>query len=97
MDVSANVPQVAPKTPGDKLEGIAFTFCKAGTLVLIFGRYSLPAIATLASVLFLLAFLKGKKDTRCFLRFPILLAVVWGLVAVVAWINLLQPSLLPWK
>lgn len=84
------------KSPGEKLEGIAFTFCKAGTLVLLTGRFALPIISALAAILFAAAYLKGKKDTRCVLRYPLLLTAVWGAVSFVAWIGVMRPELLPW-
>jgi hypothetical protein len=87
----------ATKTAGEKLEGIAFTFCKAGTLVLITGRFALPIISGIAAVLFAAAYLKGKKDTRCVLKYPILLAVLWGVVSCIAWFAILRPELLPWN
>ncbi|MFM7320071.1 MAG: hypothetical protein ACKO5K_00930 [Armatimonadota bacterium] len=52
-------------------EGYAFTFCKAGFLVLIFtSRYALLAISGLAAACYLIATLKGNTRWRCWLRPP---------------------------
>lgn len=69
--------QAKTKTPGEKLEGVAFTFCKAATICLIAGRFALPVAATLAAALFLAAFLKGQRESRCILRVPLLIAGFW--------------------
>lgn len=63
-----------------KLEGLAFTFCKAALLVLIFGSFSLPAIAGLAAIFYFVAYAKGKRDSRCFLKYPLLIGSLWTLV-----------------
>jgi hypothetical protein len=73
------------KSPGDKLEGIAFQFCKIATVSLIAGRYTLPVAAGLCAILYVAAYVKGKRDSRCVLMYPLLIAGVWGLVAAV-WI-----------
>ncbi|MBI3721849.1 MAG: hypothetical protein HY248_04775, partial [Fimbriimonas ginsengisoli] len=64
------------KTTAEKLEGIAFTFCKAATVVLIAGRFALPVAAGLASIFYVATYFKGKKDTRCVLGHPMLAASV---------------------
>lgn len=71
--------------PADKLEGIAFQFCKVATVSLIAGRYTLPVAATLCSALYVAAYVKGKRDSRCALRYPLLIAALWAAVAT-AWI-----------
>ena len=85
------------KTPGEKLESIAFTFCKAGTLVLLTGRFALPVIASLAAIFFAAAYIRGKVDTRCFLRYPLLLSAIWTAVGLGAWVNMFRPELMPWN
>ena len=76
---------LAEKSPAEKLEGIAFQFCKIATVSLIAGRYTLPVAAILCAVLYVVAYAKGKRDSRCVLRFPLLIAGVWSFVAA-AWI-----------
>jgi len=76
-------------TRGEVFEGIAFQFCKVATVVLIAGRWALPVSAGLGSVFFLLAHFSGKRDTRCFLQYPVLAGLI--LLAVCAgsiWWNL---------
>lgn len=81
-------------TNGEKLEKIAFQFCKIATVALLCGRFTLPVAATLASGLYLAAHFQGKHDTRCILRYPLLIAGFWGVVAVAAWIVTLNPNVL---
>ncbi len=75
--------QIAP-TRGDKLEGIAFQFCKVATVALIAGKYVLPVASGLCSAFYIAALASGKKDTRCFLREPLLLIALWGAVCAVS-------------
>lgn len=71
-----------PKTKGEIYEGIAFTFCKAATIILFTQRFALPVAAGAAAVFYLLADAHGKKDTRCILKRPRLIAAFWGTVCV---------------
>ena len=73
------------KSTGQKLEGVAFSFCKAATVALIFQKFALPAAAVLSAVFFILAVVYGKKDTKCVLRYPLVIAVFW-LVVATAWL-----------
>jgi hypothetical protein len=70
------------KTRGEVFEGIAFQFCKIATVAIIAGRYVLPVAAGLCSVFYILTYVSGKKDTRCYLRMPLLIAGLYGLVAI---------------
>lgn len=73
-----------PELPrGDRLEKVAFTYCKVATVALLTGRYCLPIAATLAAVFYLWAYFEGKKDTRCILKYPLLIAAFWLSVATV--------------
>jgi hypothetical protein len=81
----------APKTRGEVYEGIAFTFCKAATLVLLTQKLALPVCAGAAAVFYILADVHGKKDTRCLLRRPRLIAAFWGAVSIAAWYFALRP------
>lgn len=85
------LPEPKP-APGEKLEKLAFQFCKIATVALILGRFTLAVAATLASILFLSAWLRGKKDTRCWARYPILLSVFWAVVAAICWTFILFPD-----
>ena len=69
-----------PKTRGEILEGIAFQFCKVATVALIAGRFVLPVASGLCAVFYVLAYANGKRDTRCVLRHPILIAGLYALV-----------------
>jgi hypothetical protein len=80
------------RTPAEKLEGVAFTFCKAATLIAVAGRYALPITALAASGFYVAAFLKGKQDTRCILRFPLLIAGFWVFIAALWLLGALNPS-----
>jgi hypothetical protein len=95
MDASVQGPVESPAAPeksrGEIYEGIAFTFCKAATLVLIFQRFALPATAGLAALFYLLAHFHGKRETRCIMRVPLLIAVFWGTVSACAFYLTLRP------
>lgn len=67
---------------GQRYEGWAFTFCKAAFLVLLFQRYALLALSGLATLLYVLASLKGVRDWRCWAK-PPWVTLFWG--AVFAW------------
>lgn len=74
------------KTTGEKWEGIAFTFCKAATIVLFItllrgARFMLPIIAGTACLLYLITYFSGKKKTRCILSHPLLVAAFWALIS----------------
>lgn len=84
---------VSTKTAGEKLEGAAFTFCKAATIILFTGRFALPVAAGLAALLYAAAYAKGKHDTRCILRRPLLICGFWGTIGALSLIFILRPDL----
>lgn len=61
---------------GRRYEGYAFTFCKAAFLVLLFQRYALLALSGLSVVFYFLAFMKGVREWRCWLK-PPWVVIVW--------------------
>lgn len=67
----------APARPKSKLEPHAFQFCKIATFCLIFQRFALPAAALLAATLYFIAYAKGERETRCWLRHYLLIALLW--------------------
>src|SRR3954463_4443913 len=78
---------------GIVLEGIAFQFCKIATVSLLAGRYTLPVAATLCAALYVVAYVKGKRESTCVLKYPLLIAGVWGFVAI-CWVALaVSPAL----
>ena len=85
---------VQEPTQGEKLEKIAFQFCKIATVAFLCGRFTLPVASTLAAGLYLAAHIQGKRDTRCILRYPLLIAAFWGVVATIAWTITINPSVL---
>ncbi|MFN3650869.1 MAG: hypothetical protein ACK47B_14935 [Armatimonadota bacterium] len=83
----ALAPPPTQKTRGEALEGIAFTFCKAGTILLLLRlvlppQYHLTAVAALAAGFFLAAYAAGERSSRCILRKPLWIAAFWALVCV---------------
>jgi hypothetical protein len=72
------------KAKGDAYEKLAFNFCKAATIVLFTGRYALLIASGAATALYLLAYVHGKRDTRCMLRHPLLSAGFWGTVCLLS-------------
>jgi hypothetical protein len=82
------------KSQAQKLEGVAFTFCKCATVALICGRFALPVAALLAAGFFVAAFLKGEKETRCVVGKPLIVAGLWVLVATGwVWFNLVPAGI----
>ena len=88
-------PEPRQKTPGERYEALAFTFCKTATLVLLTQKFALPVSAGLAAVFYILAQVHGKQDTRCILKHPVLIAAFWGSIAVCSLILQLWPLFHP--
>ena len=82
------------KGKGEALEGVAFQFCKIATVALILGRWTLPVASATAAVLYACAFFSGKHDTRCVLRYPLLIAAFWASVSLVSFWVMFHPDLL---
>ena len=55
---------------GKTIEGWAFTFCKAGFLALLFGRYAILALSVLAAGLYTVAAFYGVREWRCWVKPP---------------------------
>jgi hypothetical protein len=55
---------------GRQFEGYAFTFCKAAFLVLIFRQYSLLALSGLATLFYILAWVRGVREYHCWAKPP---------------------------
>ena len=72
------------KTRGEVYEGIAFQFCKVATVSLLAGRFVLPVASGLCAAFYIAAFVKGKRDTRCVLRYPLLISAFWGIICIVS-------------
>ena len=79
------------KTKGEIYEGIAFTFCKAATIILLTQKFALPVAAGAAAVFYVLADRYGKKDTRCILKVPLLIAAFWGVICLASLYATLRP------
>lgn len=70
---------------GRKVEGWAFTFCKAAILVLIFQKWSLLALSGLAALFYIVAALLGVKTWRCWAKPPWVTLFWLGVFAVELW------------
>lgn len=68
------------ETRGERIEGWAFTFCKAAFLALIFERYTLLATAALAFGLYLAAAAYGVREWRCWVK-PPWVTIAMGIIA----------------
>ena len=93
IDTAKPIPQI--KTRGEAFEGVAFSFCKAATILLIITacglqRFALPLVAAATSLFYILAHINGQSDTRCILRKPLIVAVFWSVVSVASLYNLLM-------
>lgn len=93
MNTNSEVTLPNGKTKADVYEGIAFTFCKCATVALICGRYTLFVATTCATIFYLMAHFGGRRTTRCVLGPPIIVASVWGLVAIASGFILFAPDL----
>jgi hypothetical protein len=87
--------EMSTPNPAARYESIAFTFCRAATIILIAQKFALPVAAGAAAIFYLLADRHGAKETRCFLRYPLLIAAFWGTVCLISLYKLLRPMLLP--
>jgi hypothetical protein len=98
--MSANPAVERPaRTRGEIWEGVAFTFCRAGTIVLLAQvllgeRWVLPTVAIGTAMFYGVALAYGKRDTRCILRLPWLIILFWGAIGAAAlWLIARE---LPW-
>lgn len=73
--------------PAEKFERLGFAWCKIATASLLFGKFALPIAASLSAGLFIAAFVKGKGDTSCYLKHPLLAAGFW-IVVLAVWASL---------
>lgn len=78
------------KSRGEIYEGLAFTFCKTATVVLIAQKFALPVAAGLCAVFYVLAVINGKRDTRCVGTAPLLIAAFWAVIAAVSLMRILR-------
>lgn len=72
------------KTQGEKFEGLAFTFCKAATIILLTQQFALPVASGAAALFYMLAYASGKTDTRCWFLFPPAIAGFWAIVCAIS-------------
>jgi len=78
--------KLSVKSTSEKWEGVAFTFCKAATIVLLVtllqgARFMLPIVAGAACLLYLITFVSGKRKTRCIISHPLLVAAFWAIIS----------------
>lgn len=78
-------------SPGDKYEGIAFTFCKAAFIILLTQKFALPVASGLAGIFYIMAFVSGKTTTRCWATYPPAIAGFWFVVCIVSTFLIFHP------
>jgi hypothetical protein len=61
IEAPLNTPAPAPLTAGERYEKLAFTFCRAATIILLTQKFALIVAAGATSGLYLAAYFKGKK------------------------------------
>jgi len=77
----------AAKTRADRLkrgegfEKTAFGLCKIALFCLLTQRFALPLAALGAALFFIMAVWHGKRDTKCWAKNPIGIAIFWLCVA----------------
>ena len=82
---------------GEDYEKLAFNFCKAATIMLLAAplrQFALPVVTSITASLYVLAYLKGQRGTRCILGQTLVVAGFWGVVSLVAWFLALRPFLM---
>ena len=84
---------LAPHLIPRDYEGLAFTFCKAATIILLTQKFALPVASGAAALFFILADRHGKKDTRCIVRVPLLIAGFWSIVSLLSKYTIVRPLL----
>lgn len=89
------IDNLAATGKGASYERLAFTFCKAATIVLLTGRFALPVTAGAATVFYLLAARHGVTGSRCILKRPLLIAAFWAVIFAVWWWLVLTRRLVP--
>lgn len=55
---------------GKEIEGWAFTFCKAAFLALLCGKYAVLVLSVGAVVLYTVAYARGVREWRCWVKPP---------------------------
>ncbi len=66
---------------GEAFEKIAFSMCKIALFCLLTQGFALPLAAIGAALFFGLAVWNGKRDTKCWAKNPLGIALFWLLVA----------------
>lgn len=91
--MSSEMPQPTP--PENKLGRLAFAYCKIATFSLLAGRFALPLAALLSATFFVVSYFQGRKETKCYLRYPLLAAGFWVMV-LAGWVTIqFFPDLAP--
>lgn len=78
--------------PHEKIERIAFNWCKVATILLglwllQLERWALPIAAFVCAALYVAAHFQGASQSRCILKKPLLIALFWSAVGVL-WLAL---------
>lgn len=55
---------------GKRVEGWAFTFCKAAFLALLCGKYAVLVLSLAAVVLYCASYVMGVREWRCWVKPP---------------------------
>lgn len=74
------------ETGGERWGRLAFAYCKIATVSLLLGRFALPAAALLSAAFFIVSWAQGKRETKCYLRYPLAAAGFW-LVVLGVWLG----------
>jgi hypothetical protein len=81
------------QSAAERYDRLAFTLCKAAFLMLLLQRFALPVTSLACAIAYLLAAYHGQKTTRCWARYPLLIAGLWLIVSAAAWLAVLDPHL----
>lgn len=84
-----------PTNTDNRLGRLAFAYCKIATFSLLAGRFALPLAALLSASFFVVSYFQGKKDTKCYLRYPLAAAGFWLLVLAYWIFAHIRPDMIP--
>ena len=84
-----------PSQPDNRAGRLGFAYCKIATFSLLAGKFALPLAALLSATFFIAGYIQGKRDTRCYLRYPLLAAGFWILVFAFWTTMKIFPGILP--
>ena len=76
----------------ERVEGWAFTFCKAAFLAVLCGKYAVLVLSLAAVVLYSAAYVMGQREWRCWVKPPWVVVFFAAVAAAQAYFLFWHPS-----